>query len=93
MVKNNSLNNNPKIDINNISFDVGRMSFSKEPVELNNEHYKVLKIMDIRKNEYFGDIHMFLEQRSPFTKQKQELQMYCFYVKMMKYIFLGISLM
>ena len=65
--KNNSLNNNSKNDSNNISFDLGRMSFSKEPVELNSEHYKILRIMDIRKNEYFGDIHMFLEQRSPFT--------------------------
>ena len=65
--KKNSLNNISKNDNNGISYDLGRMNFSREDIELNNESVQMIKIMDIRKNEYFGDIHLFLEQRSPFT--------------------------
>ena len=64
--KKNSLNNNSKNDNNDISL-FGRKNFAREPMELNKEDFQIIEIMDIRKNEYFGDIHMFLEQRSPFT--------------------------
>ena len=65
--KKNSLNSNSKNDNNNTSFDFGKMNFSREPIELNNERFQMIQIMDVRKNEYFGDIQLFLEQRSPFT--------------------------
>ena len=65
--KKNSLNSNLKNDSNVSSYDFDRMNFAREPIELNNERFQMIEIMDIRKNEYFGDIHMFLEQRSPFT--------------------------
>ena len=65
--KKNSLKNNSKSDNNDISLELERNHFSREPMELNSERFQLIKIMDIRKNEYFGDIHMFLEQRSPFT--------------------------
>jgi len=33
----------------------------------NNEDIQYLKILDIRKNEYFGDVYMFLERPAPLT--------------------------
>ena len=33
----------------------------------NNEEIQYLKILDIRKNEYFGDVYMFLERPAPLT--------------------------
>ena len=53
---------------NRISFDLGRMDFLKnEDEKANIEDYQTIKIMDIRKNEHFGDVHLFNEQPSPFT--------------------------
>ena len=53
---------------NRISFDLGRMDFLRnEDEETNIEEYQTIKIMDIRKNEHYGDIHLFNEQPSPFT--------------------------
>ena len=53
---------------NRISVDLGRMDFERNDIkERNNNNYQVIKILDIRKNEHFGDIHIFLEQPSPFT--------------------------
>ena len=65
--KKNSLNSNSKSYRKSISSDLARMDFAREPIELNNKGFQIIKIMDIRKNEHFGDIHMLLEQRSPFT--------------------------
>ena len=31
-----------------------------------NENKKILKVLDIRKNEHFGDVQMFLNKKSPF---------------------------
>ena len=61
-----SLVNNSNFGDKGISFNLGRINFSKDDIE-QNENFQIIKIMDIRKNEHFGDIHMFLEQRSPFT--------------------------
>ena len=61
-----SLINNSNIGDKGISFNLGRINFSRDNIE-QNENYQIIKILDIRKNEHFGDIHMFLEQRSPFT--------------------------
>ena len=62
--KKNSLNDN-----NGISMDLGRLNFSINSIEETNiqEGYQLIKIIDIRKNEHFGDIHMFLQKPSPFT--------------------------
>ena len=32
-----------------------------------NEEYEIMKILDVRKNEHFGEVHMFLQKPSPFT--------------------------
>ena len=59
--------NNNLSDFNNgISVDIGRMDFSKEHLD-NSEDYEILKVFDVRKNEHFGDVHMFLQKPSPIT--------------------------
>ena len=59
---NNSINNN------GISVDLGRMDFSRNDIEYNEKkNYQIIKILDIRKNEHYGDIHIFMEKPSPFT--------------------------
>ena len=59
---NNSINNN------GISVDLGRMDFSRNDIEFNKkENYQIIKVIDIRKNEHYGDIHIFMEKPSPFT--------------------------
>ena len=63
-----SLINNSRIDNNGISVDLGRIDFSRNEIEQNqNEDLHIIKILDIWKNEHFGDVHMFLEKPSPFT--------------------------
>ena len=32
-----------------------------------NEEFEIMKILDVRKNEHFGEVHMFLQKPSPFT--------------------------
>ena len=65
------LDNNQKnsiIDNNGISVDLGRLDFSRDNLEINNKtECQLIKILDFRKNEHFGDIHMFLQRPSPFT--------------------------
>ena len=39
----------------------------KEEEDNENDNYQIIKIIDIRKNEYYGDVHLFSEQPSPFT--------------------------
>ena len=60
------LNNNLSEYNNGISVDLGRMDFSKEFLN-NSEDFEILKIFDVRKNEHFGDVHMFLQKPSPIT--------------------------
>ena len=62
-----SLINNSNMDDNRISIDLGRMDFSRNINEKKDENIHIIKILDIRKNEYYGDIHLFLEQHSPFS--------------------------
>ena len=62
----NKLVNNSKIDDNGISVDLGRLDFSRNDInKVDNENYHIIKIIDIRKNEHFGDAH--LDNPSPFT--------------------------
>ena len=50
------------------SDDFGKIDFSKNEKNLyQSENYEVIKIFDIRKNEHFGDVHMFLKRPSPIT--------------------------
>ena len=59
---NNSINNN------GISVDLGRMDFSRNDIDYNEKkNYQIIKVLDIRKNEHYGDIHIFMEKPSPFT--------------------------
>ena len=62
-------NNNSLNDNNGISMDLGRLNFSRNSIEESGIHegYQLIKIIDIRKNEHFGDIHIFLQKPSPFT--------------------------
>ena len=62
----NTLVNNSRIDDNGISIDLGRLDFSRDEKEID-KNYQEIKIIDIRKNEHFGDIHLILEKPCPFT--------------------------
>ena len=63
IINNNSIYNN-----HGISVDLGRLDFERnETMERDNDNFQIIKIIDIRKNEYYGDIHIFLEHPSPFT--------------------------
>ena len=61
----NILLDNQKITTNNNSFynngisvDLGRMDFSRNELDQSeNSNFQIIKILDIRKNEYYGDIH------------------------------------
>jgi hypothetical protein len=60
-------NNNALMD-NNTSFNLGRLDFAKDETDLKRlENYEIVKIFDVRKNENFGEVHMFLQKPSPFT--------------------------
>ena len=63
-----NLINNSIMDNNGISVDLGRLDFSRDKIGQNQgEDFHVIKVLDIRKNEYFADVHMFLEKPIPFT--------------------------
>ena len=63
-----TLINNSIINDNGISVDLGRLDFSRNDKDLNEGNdFQIIKIIDIRKNEHFGDVHMFLENPAPFT--------------------------
>ena len=56
------------IDLNNISADLGRLDFSRKESDINiYDDYETIKIFDIRKNDNFGEVNMFLDKPSPFT--------------------------
>ena len=60
--------NKSLLDYNGFSVDLGRLDFSKKQSDLNfSEEYEIIKIFDVRKNEYFGEVNMFLEKPSPYT--------------------------
>ena len=62
------LNDNSREDKNRLSMDLGRIDFSRNEIsQNNNQNLHIIKIIDVRKNEHYGDIHMLLEQTSPFT--------------------------
>ena len=60
---NNENNESFQIGVNNNTLDDEQNSI----ISKNEENYHYLKIIDIRKNEYFGDIYMFLDRPSPLT--------------------------
>ena len=63
-----TLINNSQLDSNGISIDLGRMDFNQKEIDQNQlKDLQIIKIIDIRKNEHFGDVHLFLEKPSPFT--------------------------
>ena len=63
-----TLVNNSRIDDNGISVDLGRLDFSRNDKDnYNNDNYQIIKIIDLRKNEHFGDVHLILEKPCPFT--------------------------
>ena len=61
----NKNENSFQIGINNKSSEDGEAEGSL--INKNEEHCQFLKILDIRKNEYFGDVYMFLERPAPLT--------------------------
>ena len=51
-----------------ISTDLGKLNLARKYTDLNNfKHSENIRIFDIRKNENFGEVHMFQEMPSPFT--------------------------
>ena len=62
-----SIVDNSIIDGNGISVDLGRLDFSRNEIQNIQENFQIIKIIDVRKNEQYGDVHMSLEQPSPFT--------------------------
>ena len=65
--KNANINSNSQSN-NGISVDLGRMDFSRNEInDDDNTNYQIIKIIDFRKNEHFGDVFIFSEQPSPFT--------------------------
>ena len=64
----NTLINNSRIDNNGISVDLGRLEFSRNDIDnIDNENLQIIKIIDVRKNEHYGDTHILTESPSPFT--------------------------
>ena len=62
------VNDNSIMDGNGISMDLGRLDFSRNEItQNNNQNLQIIKIIDIRKNEHYGDINILLDQTSPFT--------------------------
>ena len=63
------INKNSLIDNNGISMDLGRMNFTENDIEETKIHgdNHLIKIIDIRKNEHFGDVQMLLQKPCPFT--------------------------
>ena len=70
-----TLINNSCVNDNGISVDLGRLEFSRSEVEnMDYNNAQIIKIIDIRKNEHYGDVHMLMEKPSPFTlKTKSRL--------------------
>ena len=59
------VNNNSSMD--GISMDLGRLDFSRNEIsQIDNQNIQTIKIIEIRKNEQYGNIYMFLEKSSPF---------------------------
>ena len=50
-----------------IGFSENSLIDEDESFDKNEENCQFLKILDIRKNEYFGDIYMFLDRPAPLT--------------------------
>jgi hypothetical protein len=67
--KRKTIINNNQMDENGISMDLGRLNFSMNKNEETKIHEgnRLIKIIDIRKNEHFGDVYMVLQKPSPFT--------------------------
>ena len=66
-INENNLSNS-LIKSNGFSFDLGRLQFESKSSDLNlSKKTDTLKLFDIRKNEHFGDVHIFLNKPSPFT--------------------------
>ena len=70
--KRNSLFDTTKNTINSVFFQIGSenddQEKDKDSNNLEKEHnYKYLKILDIRKNEHFGDFYIFEDKPAPLT--------------------------
>ena len=54
------------------SYEYGQIDNTNNETNANNinngqEEYEIIKILDLRKNEHFGEVHMFLQRPCPFT--------------------------
>jgi hypothetical protein len=65
----NNQKNMQKKDLNDyISTDLGKLNLARKYTDLANfKQSENIKIFDLRKNENFGEVHMFQEKPSPFT--------------------------
>ena len=54
-------------NINSLEFGQGDNTNNEINVNNSPEEYEIIKILDLRKNEHFGEVHMFLQKPCPFT--------------------------
>ena len=60
------INNKALLDY--ISTDLGKLELTKNEIDAkHSKNFENIKIFDLRKNENFGEVHMFEEKPSPFT--------------------------
>ena len=67
--RHNHKNSTSSLHENLNSFDFGQVDNTNNETNMNNgnEEYEIIKILDLRKNEHFGEVHMFLQKPCPFT--------------------------
>ena len=65
---------------NTLKLNETTTNYFREKVELNETNKKYLRILDIRKNEYYGDILMFLNERAPLRVKVKSKKAELFYL-------------
>jgi len=67
--RHNHKNSTSSLHENFNSLEFGQIDNTNNETNMNNgnEEYEIIKILDLRKNEHFGEVHMFLQKPCPFT--------------------------
>ena len=77
---------NEQNQYNNIksNYKYGTDILKREPIENEEGNYKYIKVLDIRKNEYFGGLYIFLRRPSPLSlKVRSKFAEFLYYQKKM----------
>jgi hypothetical protein len=86
LTRNKSIKENNTIIQNNLPIDYfelfsktkNKKNINEEVSNKQEENIQIYKILDIRKNEHFGDILMFLNLRSPLSLRIKQRKENCF---------------